>query len=574
MDASSGSRLPSSSNAPPPRALGFIGRAVGHPAAPLVALAAGAAAAAFGLSWRPRPEPPPVPIAAPAAPALAPGSAGRATAAPPPAAAGVHQQSGLVSFPAPHADIPHDGRGSADLLWARLDRDGRLAAPLRASRSELCRRFRIPPRDLLLLLDSPAAGPASLFSPAVLCRDRRAAVLRLRPSARCVVSPEEAWFPLGDSFAFAQDVAALVQRNTAAAAGEDVADAGADAGGAGGGGAAGDDAQRAALQQRMPPPPPPPQKPRAFELAVLDAALERECGLLESSARSLEERALAALPRLARSVSGETLEAARRLKGDVGAAAGAAEGLRRELLRFLDDDSDMRSLMLTARAEEEEEAAATTERGGEGRKDPPTAGGGAVARPEEAGAQFPGRVGGLPPAGGADGRWAGRGAVVLPREEGGDADVQEVEGARASSLETSLSPPCSRKELPSKKRDKPRDGSSSFHARTIAPLELPPVACACCCLVARFAFCVSWRLIKDLLETYFTIVDGVHSRLRLVDEACDATSSPSAFCDVVHAGDALCPSPACAPFATTVAREERASRALGRCLGPGPVVLE
>jgi len=47
-------------------------------------------------------------------------------------------------------------------------------------------------------------------------------------------------------------------------------------------------------------------------------------------------------------VSSEHLEMTRRLKGSVGRALGEATALANELGRFLDDDSDMRSLMLTA----------------------------------------------------------------------------------------------------------------------------------------------------------------------------------------------------------------------------------
>jgi len=77
----------------------------------------------------------------------------------------------------------------------------------------------------------------------------------------------------------------------------------------------------------------------ALELEV--AAQAKETGVLETAARQ-------AVARLLAKPAAASLDAVRRLKGDLGAALGAASGLEAELARLLDDDSDLRALQVSA----------------------------------------------------------------------------------------------------------------------------------------------------------------------------------------------------------------------------------
>lgn len=83
------------------------------------------------------------------------------------------------------------------------------------------------------------------------------------------------------------------------------------------------------------------------ELKILDAALEVECSQQEEEVTQLEAEGRAALEALAKDVSSASMERVRRLKSSCSSALASATGLRSELKRFLDDDSNMRSLQLT-----------------------------------------------------------------------------------------------------------------------------------------------------------------------------------------------------------------------------------
>ena len=170
------------------------------------------------------------------------------------------------------------------------------------TRSELSKRFSLPPRDVRLLLDTPGAHS---HRTALLPREK-ALVLLLRPSARCVLSASEAYIPAQDR-AFANNVSSHLA----------LADA---------------------------------SDGRPFELRVLDAALESECEHMEAEAASLETHARVVLEQLTARVSSAHLEHARVMKGAVGRGLGAATALRGEVARLLDDDSDLRSLNLSMAA--------------------------------------------------------------------------------------------------------------------------------------------------------------------------------------------------------------------------------
>lgn len=170
-----------------------------------------------------------------------------------------------------------------------------LPADQRATKADVCRRFSLPARDLRLFFDGSQNA-------ALLGRER-ALLLRLRPSARAILSATEVFFPVADDVALAQAVSEHLKDHSTK---------------------------------------------RPFEMRVLDIALERECARLDLEAVHLEADAKLVLERLVARVSSEHLEMTRRLKGSVGRALGEATALANELGRFLDDDSDMRSLMLTA----------------------------------------------------------------------------------------------------------------------------------------------------------------------------------------------------------------------------------
>lgn len=188
--------------------------------------------------------------------------------------------------------------------------------PKQLSRGQLAKRFGLHARDARLL--DPQPGDTASLLPR-----SRALLLRLRPASRLLVSADECWVPADDA-AFRDALSARL----------------------------------AALKEGEVPPAHAghahPHSRFSFELSVLDAALDVECTRLESHAAELEREGRLALDALARSVSSKTLERVRRLKGGCAAARAAASGLRSELKRFLDDDSDLRSLQLSAHAQEQQ----------------------------------------------------------------------------------------------------------------------------------------------------------------------------------------------------------------------------
>ena len=235
---------------------------IGAPWGPLAACALGVGCTAAALAYRPQAELPP-------------------------AVTSIAPSSSVVA-----------GSAVAPSAWLRVTSDGAVTA-CSATRAEVSKAFRLPPRDTRLLMEDGHAQPN--FRPAILARERAVLVL-MRPGCRCVLSASEAWVPESDGRALAEAMSAAV----VSAHGH------------------------------------------PFELRCLEAALDMECGALSHEVAALEADLAALLPRLADRTSSQLLERAARLKGDIGRRINQVDGLRSELGRFLDDDSDMRSLDLSA----------------------------------------------------------------------------------------------------------------------------------------------------------------------------------------------------------------------------------
>jgi hypothetical protein len=191
--------------------------------------------------------------------------------------------------------------GTAPAAWLRIAPDGTITE-CSATRAEVSKVFSLPARDTRLLMDGHVQPN---FRPAILARERAALVL-MRPGCRCVVSHTEAWVQESDGRALADALAASA---------------------------------KASLHGHP------------FELRCLETALDMECSALSQEVAALEAEVSELLPRLAERPSGMLLERAARLKGAIGRRMNQVDGLRFELARFLDDDSDMRSLDLSGKAE-------------------------------------------------------------------------------------------------------------------------------------------------------------------------------------------------------------------------------
>ena len=91
--------------------------------------------------------------------------------------------------------------------------------------------------------------------------------------------------------------------------------------------------------------------PMPFEFIVLDTVLEFACSGLETTVKQLEHETPAALEAMGQTIDGHTLQRVRTLKGIISRTEGRAEAVRAEIERFLNDDSDMRGMYLTRKAE-------------------------------------------------------------------------------------------------------------------------------------------------------------------------------------------------------------------------------
>ena len=93
------------------------------------------------------------------------------------------------------------------------------------------------------------------------------------------------------------------------------------------------------------------EAPLPFEFVVVDTALEFACAGLETTVQQLEHETPAALEALGITIDGQTLQRVRTLKGIITRTEGRAEAVRAEIERFLNDDSDMRGMYLSRKAE-------------------------------------------------------------------------------------------------------------------------------------------------------------------------------------------------------------------------------
>ncbi|KAK9867744.1 hypothetical protein WJX84_007910 [Apatococcus fuscideae] len=107
------------------------------------------------------------------------------------------------------------------------------------------------------------------------------------------------------------------------------------------------------------------QKPEAlhphdempFELRVLEIALDVVCSQMERQTGDLEAAAHPALDGLTQRVTTQNLERVRRIKNRMVRLTTKVETIREVLEKFLDDDSDMKDMNLTAKEEEAAERA-------------------------------------------------------------------------------------------------------------------------------------------------------------------------------------------------------------------------
>ncbi|KAK9832888.1 hypothetical protein WJX74_000837 [Apatococcus lobatus] len=119
--------------------------------------------------------------------------------------------------------------------------------------------------------------------------------------------------------------------------------------------------------EQAPGQPPDLQKPEAlhphdempFELRVLEVALDVVCSQMERLTGDLEAAAHPALDGLTQRVTTQNLERVRRIKNRMVRLTTKVETIREVLEKFLDDDSDMKDMNLTAREEEAAERASS-----------------------------------------------------------------------------------------------------------------------------------------------------------------------------------------------------------------------
>jgi len=202
--------------------------------------------------------------------------------------------------------------------WLRVGAEGGVSTVI-MDKHALASRYAVPLRDLRVL-DATHSG--SSLGAALLCR-KRAVVLSLE-HVRLLLTHAEVLVPPSALASTVGFVAELSRRLAAKAAGG-----------------------------------PTHQDPLPFEFLVLDAALEAAASGLEVSTAALEREVPACLDALGLStLDATTLERVRKVKGLIARCAGRAAAVRDEVLRFLDDDSDMRGLYLTRKWEERRAKAA------------------------------------------------------------------------------------------------------------------------------------------------------------------------------------------------------------------------
>lgn len=208
--------------------------------------------------------------------------------------------------------------GSQLKPWLRISSTG-VPSTFLASAHTVAQRYAVPLRDLRVL-DS---GLTTSFSAALLCR-KRTIVVNLE-HVKLLLTCSEMLLPPGASAECASFIAEVCRRLQGSS--------------------------RAAVSSAH-------ADPLPFEFVVLDAALEAVTSALEHATLELERDTPHALDALGAAIDASTLGRVRRLKGFISRDVARAAAVRGEVLRFLDDDSDMRGMYLTRKAAERRAMAA------------------------------------------------------------------------------------------------------------------------------------------------------------------------------------------------------------------------
>lgn len=243
--------------------------------------------------------------------------------------------------------------------WLQVDSQGRTSL-FHADKHVITHRCAVPLRDLRVL----DPGLTTSYSSALLCRERTI-VVNLE-HVKMLVTAEEVLIPNTDSPEVSPFVAELTRRLTSSGNTMDLSrvrsepglgDAmkgSASAASLNGSAPTDDSAFEAAHDQRMTAL---SDRELPFEFRVLEVALESVCTKLETAVDELEKDAHPALDALTYKVSTANLEGVKKIKGRLTRLQGRVQKVREEINRFLEDDSDMRDMYLTRKAQAQAAAA-------------------------------------------------------------------------------------------------------------------------------------------------------------------------------------------------------------------------
>ena len=236
----------------------------------------------------------------------------------------------------------------------------------------------------------------------------------------------------------------------------------------------------------------PRQEELPFELIALEVALEIVCNSLEAEQRETVTEAKTGLEGLRKKVNTNNLERVRRVKSRVTRLTGRVAKVREEIKRYLDDDSDMRDMYLTRRllAELFGGAEARGGGGGMGGEHQQTPGGGAMK-----------------------GHDSPRFSMTHHRG-----------GLRRSSVNLESKLDSAQRVGPLGDPSDPTDGKGGFEMGGVLFDDAP---------AGYYEEEEEWvdpkdedkdlQEVEDLLETYFTHIDGTFAELQALDEYIDDT---------------------------------------------------
>ena len=232
----------------------------------------------------------------------------------------------------------------------------------------------------------------------------------------------------------------------------------------------------------------PRQEELPFELIALEVALEIVCNSLEAEQRETVTEAKTGLEGLRKKVNTNNLERVRRVKSRVTRLTGRVAKVRNEIKRYLDDDSDMRDMYLTRRLLAELFGGAEA-RGG---------GGGMGGEHQQT------------PGGAMKGQTSPRFSTTARK------------GIRRSSVNLESKLDSAR---PRPLGDEDRDGEDGFEMGAVLFDDAPAGG--------YYEEEEEWvdpkdedkdlQEVEDLLETYFTHIDGTFAELQALDEYIDDT---------------------------------------------------